>query len=73
MDEGRRPREVPPMVRELRAALEELAELSRDGDIEPGDFEEVMVKRGLMVEVPANDAFKAEHGGDTMLVLRLGE
>ncbi len=55
--------------RRMRAALEELAELSRDGEIDGGEFQVIMLRHGLMVEVPANEEFKAEHGGDTMLVL----
>lgn len=59
------------LERRMRAALEELAELSKDGEIDGGEFQEVLIDRGLMVEVPASDTFKAEHGGDTMLELRL--
>lgn len=57
--------------RRMRAALEELAELSRDGEIGGGEFQDVLIERGLMVEVPASEAFRAENGGDTMLELRL--
>ncbi len=58
------------MIEKMREALEALAELSRNGcDIDGGDFHEVMVKYGLFVEVPADEAFKAEWEGDTMFVL----
>ncbi len=55
----------------MRTALLVLAELTRDGEIGPSEFQDVLVEEGLMVEVPASDTFKAEHGGDTMLELRL--
>ena len=55
----------------MRAALLELAQLSRDGVIDGSDFQDILVDAGLMVEVPASDSFKEEHGGDTMLELRL--
>ena len=55
----------------MRTALEVLAELTRDGEIGPSEFQDVLIEEGLMVQVPATEEFRAEHGGDTMLVLCL--
>ena len=63
--------ELVSLEERMRAALVELAELSRDGVIDGSDFQDILVDAGLMVEVPASDTFKADHGGDTMLELRL--
>ncbi len=53
-----------------RAALEEFAQRAWEGyDIDGGDFQEIMVKHGLMVEVPADEEFRAEWDCDTMFVL----
>ena len=54
----------------LRAALEEITQLAWEGaDIDGGDFHELMVRRGLFVEVPASEEFKDEWDCDTMFVL----
>lgn len=57
----------------MRGALVVLAEMSRAGEIDGGEFQGVMLDHGLMLEVPASYEFQAEHGGDTMIVLDLSE
>lgn len=39
------------------------------GDIDGGDFQSEMVERGVLVEVPASEEFKAEWQEDTMFVM----
>ena len=57
-------------IRRLRDAIGALAESWRDGcDIDGGDFQEVMVKYGLLVSVPADESFRAEFDADEMYVL----
>lgn len=54
----------------LRGAIEEITQLAWAGcDIDGGDFHDIMVKHGLFVEVPADQAFKDEWDSDTMFVL----
>ena len=52
----------------LKAALEWCSEIVFDGmDIDGGDFQDEMLRLGLMVPVPASDVFRDEYEVDSML------
>ena len=56
---------------ELRDAFEWATRQVWEGcDIDGGGFQDEMVKRGLLVEVPADDAFIEEFDAEFMYVLR---
>lgn len=57
-------------VTKLREALRWCAEAAWEGSsIEGYDFQDMMEREGLMVEVPADEAFREEWDSDTMYVL----
>jgi len=57
-------------IRTLRKALEECARLAWEGgDIDGGDFQNLMERHGLLVEVPADEAFIEEWDHDRMFVV----
>lgn len=61
-------------ITKLRAALQYCAtQVSNGYDIDGGYFQDEMIARGLMVEVPADEAFKAEYDSDVMYVLAWSE
>jgi hypothetical protein len=54
----------------LREALEWIAFTAWDHlHIDGGDFQDEMVRRGIMVEVPASDEMRDEYGVETMYAL----
>jgi len=55
-------------IRRLRDAIGTLAEIAEDG-LDGGDFQDIMVKHGLFVEVPASDQFREHYDLDKMYVL----
>ena len=58
----------------LRSMLQWCAETTWDrGDIDGGDFDDAMMEHGLLMEVEADEDFKAEWGVDTMHVLAWSE
>jgi len=57
-------------IRRLREMLGWCARLVWDGcDIDGGSFQDKMEAAGLMVRVPADEAFRDEYDADEMLVL----
>lgn len=58
-------------IKKLKEALEWCSEQIWDGfEIDSGDFQDRMTEVGLLVEVPADEAFKHDNGGDTMFSWR---
>ena len=57
-------------IQQLRDALLWCAAQAWEGnDIDGGDFQNEMIERGIMVEVPASQEFKDEHLSDHMYVM----
>ena len=56
---------------ELREVMETLAQIVWDGcDIDGGDFQDLLEKKGLLVTVPASEEFASEFDTDTMFALK---
>lgn len=68
-DDSVPPRE-PTQLERMRAALEEMGEEHWPGalDVDGESFQSILIKHGLLVEVPATIEFMREWDCDTMLV-----
>ncbi len=56
---------------ELREVMEELTRIIWDGcDIDGGDFQDLLEKKGLIVSVPASEDVASEYETDVMFVVK---